>query len=329
MAQTDFRQNYHLMPQASMTLDLDLVFKNANQAYCRAVRRTRDQLVGRYVFEAFPDTADRVQPVMDAFQKSLTGEITRLHLVPYQLMLPNGQIEDRLWDIENQPLYSTNGDIIGLVQFCEDVTEREAFRKERDLVSAELMHRVRNTMAVVQSVAEHTGEMSDSIDEFLDGFSGRLMALSRNFTALSDANWQGLYLDDILQAELEPYLDAGSDRITIIGPRFRLGVKSTKDASMIFHELVTNASKHGFLTVPHGRVDVSWAFDKDHFKFTWRESGLTDLQPPARDGFGFQMMDMFPNIQLERQFHADGLKLSAEIPANLIASGLVFEHADG
>lgn len=329
MAQTDFRQNYHLMPQASMTLDRDLVFKNANQAYCTSVRRNRDELVGRYVFEAFPDTEERIRPVMEAFRKSLSGEITRLNLVPFQLMLPDGQIQDRLWDIENQPLYSIDGDIIGLVQFCEDVTERESFRKERDLVSAELMHRVRNTMAVVQSVAEHTGDASSSIEEFLGGFSGRLMALSRNFTALSDANWKGLYLDEILLAELEPHLKAGSDRVKISGPKFKLGVKSTKDASMIFHELATNASKHGFLKVPDGRLDVTWGFEDDFFNVTWNETGLIDLKSPEQDGFGFQMMDMFPNIRLQKKFEADGLKLEAQIPAHLVAGEVTFAHAEG
>lgn len=314
------------MPIASMTLDRDLIFKNANQAYSRAVRRNREDLVGKYVFDAFPDSEERVEKVKTAFLQTLAGEITKLQLVPYQLLLPDGSMEDRLWDIENQPLYSTEGDIIGLVQFCEDVTEREAFRKERDLVSAELMHRVRNTMAVVQSVADHTGAVSNDIDEFLHGFKGRLMALSRNFTALSDANWQGLYLDEILTAELEPYVGSGSDRVSVNGDKFLLSIKSTKDASMILHELATNASKYGFLSVPDGRLEVAWSFDGGSLSVSWSETGLVGLEPPAHQGFGFQMLDLFPNLGLTKEFAPDGLKLTAQIPADIVSGQVAFTH---
>jgi PAS domain S-box-containing protein len=328
MSATDFRQNYDLMPQASMTLDRDLVFKNANQAYCRAVRRSKKELIGKYIFDAFPDTDERIQPVLESFTKAVNGEISRMESVPYQLQLPDGHIEDRLWDIENQPLYAQSGDVIGLVQFCEDVTEREALRKERDLVSAELAHRVRNTMAVVQSVAEHTGQTSSTIDEFLEGFSGRLMSMSRSFSALSNADWNGLDLDVVLQTELEPYLAHESERITFSGPNFNLSVKSTKDASMIFHELVTNALKHGFLTVPEGRLEVSWGFDGKHLTVTWNEYGLTGLKPPERTGFGFQMMEMFPNLGFEKTFADDGIKLRARIPADIASGQIMFMDED-
>lgn len=328
MPNTDFRFNYQHMPQASMSLDRELRFKNANRAYCRAVSRQAEDLVGRHVFEAFPDTADRIKPLQDVFERTLQGEITRLEQVPYQLAI-RGRVEDRLWDIENQPLYSVDGQIIGLVQYCEDVTDRESLRKERDLVAAELMHRVRNTMSVVQSVAEHTGHASSTIDEFLRGFQGRLSAMSRNFTMLCDANWRGLDFRSVLLTELEPYLGGRSDNVNIQGGEFQLSVKSTKDAAMIFHELVTNASKYGFLSVPGGKVDIGWDFDGNHLHVRWEESGLQNLQPPTRNGFGFQMLDMFPNLSLTRTFAPDGLKLAASIPAHIVAGQISFRSQPG
>ena len=326
MTQTDFHQMFDLMPQASMTLDRNLVFKNANQAYCRAVRMSRDELIGTNVFAAFPDADQRQLAAKAGFVRTLEGHITRQSSFPYQLHGPDGKVEDRLWDVENQPLYSVDGEIIGLVQYCEDVTEREALRKERDLVSAELMHRVRNTMAIVQSVAQHTGEVSDSIGDFMKSFSGRLMAMDRNFSALSEANWQGLDLRDVLSAELEPFISADSDRLKIDGPSFQLSIKSTKDASMIFHELATNAAKHGFLTQSTGSLSVAWTFDGEFLTVTWDEFGMLDLAPPTREGFGFQMMDMFPNLSFSKSFSADGIRLSAKIPANIVAGQMVFTH---
>ena len=327
MITTDFGLNYQRMPQASMTLDRDFKFKNANQAYCRAVDRRKVDLIGKYIFDAFPDTEERIQPFLDALRKTLEGDITHLELQPYKLQLSDGRLEDRLWDIENQPLYSTDGEIIGVVQYCEDVTEREALRRERDLVAAELMHRVRNTMAVVQSVAEHTIRASNTLDDFHEGFSGRLMAMNRNFTMLSEANWCGLNLETVLRTELEPYLGNDSDRVIIRGDAFNLSVKSTKDAAMIFHELITNALKYGFLSVPDGKVDVSWDFDGDNLNVFWNETGLSDLQPSTRNGFGFELMEMFPNLGLEKKFESDGLKLSASIPASIAAGQITFGHS--
>lgn len=327
MTTTDFGLNYQRMPQASMTLDRELKFKNANEAYCHAVARDKEDLIGQHLFEAFPDTAERIQPFLDALLKTLDGDITRLEQQPYKLLLSDGRLEDRFWNIENQPLYSTDGDIIGVVQYCEDVTEREALRKERDLVVAELMHRVRNTMSVVQSVAEHTVRASDTLDDFHKGFSGRLMAMSRNFTMLCETNWRGLDLETVLRTELEPYLGTESDRIIIQGDAFTLSIKSTKDAAMIFHELTTNALKYGFLSVPDGKVEVSWGFDGDSLNVFWKETGLKNLQPPTRNGFGFELMEMFPNLGLEKTFESDGLELSASIPASIAAGQITFGHS--
>lgn len=328
MVTTNFGLNYQRMPQASMTLDRDLKFKNANDAYCRAVDRQKQALIGNYLFDAFPDTEDRIKPFRDALEQTLEGQITHLKLQPYKLQLSDGRLEDRLWDIENQPLYSTDGDIIGVVQYCRDVTEREALRKERDLVTAELMHRVRNTMAVVQSVAEHTVHTSTSLTDFHDAFAGRLMAMSRNFTMLCEANWSGLDLESVLRTELDPYLSDASDRVRIRGDEFTLSVKSTKDAAMIFHELVTNALKYGFLSKPEGKLEVIWDFDGDHLNVCWNESGLTGVQPPTRHGFGFQMLEMFPNLGLRKTFEADGLKLKASIPANIVTGQITFTQPE-
>ena len=324
MNKTDFPKNYDLMPQASMTLDMNLVFKNANAAYCKAVRRKREDIVGRYVFEAFDESEERVEFALNAFRQTLAGEITKVELTPFQIVLPNGELQDRLWDVENQPLYSETGEIVGLVQYCEDVTDRERLRKERDLVTAELMHRVRNTMSLVQAVANQTGRVSTNIEDFLAGFSGRLMAMSRNFTALSDANWKGLSFEEILRSELSPYLEDNLERISISGDDLPLTVKATKDASMIFHELVTNASKYGFLTVPEGRLEVEWHFENDTLYVTWNEFGLSDLTPPSREGFGFKMIKMFPNLTIEKHFASDGLKLQGYIQAERVMGQIEF-----
>lgn len=319
-----FETLFQRMPQASMVLDTNLAYIAANAAYCRAVERSRNELMGRYIFDVFPDTPERLEPVLEVFNRTLAGEVTTLENQPYKLQMPDGRILDRLWDLEQFPIYSETGDVKYMVQYCEDVTEREALREQRDLVSAELNHRVRNTLAVVQSVAEHTGEAARDYESFLQSFQGRLSAIGRNFAALSESHWQGLDLESVVSAELEPYAGPVLERISIDGPKLTLSVKATKDTSMLVHELITNASKYGFLTQSSGRLSIGWRIEDGILRVTWRESGLEGISVPVRTGFGFQLFELMPNVSVERHFAPDGLKLDVEIPVAIVSDELVF-----
>lgn len=307
-----------------MVLDTDLVFVDANEAYCQAVQRQASDLIGHYVFDVFPDTPERVEPVMERFRKTLAGEPIGVDMLPYQLETADGRIEDRMWLVAQFPIRCEKGNVEFIVQRCDDVTEREKLRKERDLVTAELNHRVRNTLAVVQSVAEHTGLAAQDYPSFLESFQGRLAAIARNFAALSDSHWQGLDFGGVIRAELEPYAGPVLDRISIDGPPLTLSVKATKDTSMLLHELITNASKYGFLSQQNGRLSVGWSVEDNVMKVNWHESGMEGITAPVRTGFGFQLFGMMPNIKVEKEFAPDGLKLKLEIPVEFVANELFF-----
>ena len=231
--------------------------------------------------------------------------------------MPDGSVEERTWQIAQFPVHCAEGNVQFLVQRAEDVTEREALRAQRDLVTAELNHRVRNTMAVVQSIAEQTGLVSNDIDSFLSSFNGRLGAMSRNFAALTDAHWQGLDFETIIRGELEPYAGPILDRIKIDGVPVKLTVRASKFTSMIVHELITNASKHGFLTSETGQLSLRWWMQDGRLRGQWTESGLQNIKPPERTGFGFQMFDMMPNIHVEYEFQPTGLNLQFSVPIQL------------
>lgn len=329
MGKSLFQTIFETMPNAAMILDSDLNYVAANEAYCQAVQRTREDLLGKYIFDVFPDTPERMQGVIDAFQQTLRGEPTKLEAQPYKMQKPDGSVEDRVWQIAQFPVTCEVEGTTFLVQRAEDVTEREALREQRDLVTAELNHRVRNTLAVVQSVADQTGLVSDDIESFLASFNGRLGAMSRNFAALTDAHWQGLDFETILRTELEPYAGPVLDRISIAGERMTLTVRASKFTSMMVHELMTNASKHGFLTSEKGRLSLRWWLADDRFHAQWTESGLEDIKPPEKTGFGFQMFDMMPNIEVDFTFKPDGLDLHFSVPIVLsVATGEVaFEDA--
>ncbi|NQY14610.1 MAG: PAS domain-containing protein [Henriciella sp.] len=302
------------MPNAAMVLDLGLNYIDANEAYCKAVQRTREQLIGNNIFDVFPDTPERVATVRAVFERTLAGEMTLLEAQPYKMELPDGTIEQRLWQIAQFPIYCDEGHVQFMVQRAEDVTERERLRGERDLVTAELNHRVRNTLAVVQSVAEQTGLVSDDIESFLKSFNGRLAAMSRNFAALTDAHWGGLDFETIIRTELEPYAGPAVDRVSFDGPQLTLNVRGSKFTSMLVHEFVTNASKYGFLTDPNGRLDLRWWVEDGNLQAEWFESGLKNVKAPEKTGFGFQLFDLVGNIKITPTFEPDGLKLRLSVP---------------
>jgi PAS domain S-box-containing protein len=305
------------MPNAAMILNTDLVYVDANEAYCQAVQRTMPELIGNYIFDVFPDTPERISEVKAVFDRTLGGETTRLDAQPYQMILPDGTVEERIWQISQFPVRCEEGHIQFMVQRAEDITEQEKLRKQRDLVTAELNHRVRNALAVVQSIADQTGLYSPDIETFLKSFSGRLAAMSRNFAALTDSHWSGLDFENIIRTELEPYAGPATGRVTFDGPKLKLTVRASKFTSMLVHEFVTNASKYGFLSDPNGTLALRWFLEDEFLKAEWFESGLTGIEAPERTGFGFEMFGMMGKIEIKPTFESDGLKLRIQVPVNL------------
>lgn len=320
---------FNRMPNPAMILNKDLVYVDANDAYCRAVQRHRTEIVGRYVFDVFPNTEAREALLKESFEKTLAGEAISVDPQVLNIRFADQSLENRTWQITQFRVHCEEGNADYLVQRAEDVTEREQLRKERDLVTAELNHRVRNALTVVQSIADHTGMASRDIDSFLTNFNGRIAAMSRNFAALTDSHWTGLDFETILRTELEPYAGEALDRVTLDGEPIKLTVRASKATSMYMHEMVTNASKYGFLTQKAGRLALRWWIADDTFFAEWKESGLENVSAPEQTGFGFQLLNMMPNIKTTYEFQPDGLKLNFQVPVSVsVATGeLSFDEA--
>jgi PAS domain S-box-containing protein len=299
------RLNFELLaadlPAPIMVLDQDLNFVFANAAYCLSVKSPAEELVGRYVFEAFQDSPERVAPILEKFKATLRGETTYLEEVPFQIESADGTLEDRIWQATQKPLKDAQGRVTHLVQHCEDVTEKVALRRQNELITSELNHRVRNTLSVVQSVSALSAGNSETIDEFNTAFSGRLAAMGRNFNEISKSDWSGIDLETIISTELYSFVSPDSDVVNLTGPKIKLGLKETKDAALVIHELITNAAKYGFLSIPEGHLHVAWHLDGDCIQIDWQESGLSDLKAPTRRGFGFTLVEMLPGVSVERE----------------------------
>ena len=191
--------------------------------------------------------------------------------------------------ISAAPVYDETGKLIAAVAAFFDVTELRNALHQQNLLLDEINHRVKNTLATVQSIAALTRGGSGTVEEYVDGFQRRILALSRAYNLLTDNNWQGTNLRQIVSATVEPY--AQPDQISIDGPSVHLPATQTLALAAALQELTTNAAKYGSLSVEEGRLDVHWTCAAGTLDLKWAESGGPAVNAPTRRGFGSRLIE--------------------------------------
>ncbi len=302
-----------------MVMDTELIIIYANDAYLQTVERSLNDIVGRYIFDSFPDSDERVAEVRATFLETLDGQPTKLERQFFEFEHADGTSSTKCWQCVQTPYYGPDGDVIYIIQHAEDVTAAVALEQKNDMVARELDHRVKNMFAVVQSVAALSSQRAETADDFREDFIARLAAMSRTYDALSSADWNGLQLSEIFRAELDQYGGAPSTRIGLSGPDIRFGPRASQDASMVFHELATNAAKYGCFSTATGRLDISWHIDRaaNKLEIEWAESGMSGITEPVELGFGSQLTNFMPTVSVERIYRPEGLvvRASMDLPA--------------
>ncbi|WP_033048071.1 PAS domain-containing sensor histidine kinase [Sinorhizobium meliloti] len=192
------------------------------------------------------------------------------------------------------PLKDARGRVVGASKIARDITERRRSEEHRKLLVNELNHRVKNTLATVQSLAAQTFRSVNASQDF-DRFQSRLVALARAHDVLTRESWQGADLQEVLHATINPICVEPQQRVQASGPPLRLRPKMALALSMAFHELCTNAAKYGALTNDGGLIKVSWHVSDlesvSHLYLQWEEIGGPSVKVPARTGFGTRLLE--------------------------------------
>ncbi|MEY9999931.1 PAS domain S-box protein [Sinorhizobium fredii] len=244
-------------------------------------------------------------------------ETREAYHVVYRIRLPDGQIR---W-IEAFGQFSPQGAAKPgkLAGVCMDITERKEAESQRNLLVAELSHRVKNTLAIVSSIARQSFSINPDVHEAHRSFDARIRALAQTHTRLAEASWSGVSLETVLFDELAPYHDDAKNNVRLAGPPTKLPPKYALTLGMAAHELATNAAKHGALSVKNGSVDIEWtARETDRLRIRWSESGGPPVLAPKRNGFGRLLLervlasDLGGEVQLE--FAPQGLVCTIDIP---------------
>lgn len=296
-----------------VVFDRDICFAYANESYCRSVLRSWEELAGRKPADMFPESEERMDAMRVRIQRAFDGESSSTDAALYHIPGPDGQMLERYWRSRISPLYGPDGSVTHVIQSGEDVTDEVMLRQQKDVIAAELEHRVRNTLAMVGSLAVVTGQHTPSVEAFVETFTDRLDAMSRNLFMISDNHWRGLPFRTIVEAELAQVVSIDDPRISLEGPELILSVRSTKWVALLTHELVTNAVRYGCFSVPGGMLSVRWRLEETSFVVDWVETGRKGTGVPERRGFGTQMLDLMPNVQTERDFRDEGLILKITV----------------
>jgi PAS domain S-box-containing protein len=172
----------------------------------------------------------------------------------------------------------------------QDITERKLSEQRQRLLVAELNHRVKNTLSIVQSFAHQSFTKGRSSDEGRRAFEDRLTALAKTHDLLTNEAWHDVSIDLLFRSALSPHTDSRR-RVRFDGPDIGVSPKTAVTLAMTLHELATNSTKYGALSSPGGVVDLHWSYEGDLFRLTWEDKNGPPCCPPSQIGFGTRMLD--------------------------------------
>jgi two-component sensor histidine kinase len=263
----------------------DHVFELANNAYLQLVGH-RD-VVGLSLRDALPEVVEQgFLALMNQVVASAEAFVGRGVKVRLQ-RAPGAPLEERYLDFIYQPIIEPDGSVSGVFVEGSDITDRVRAEDQQRLLLDELNHRVKNTLATVQAIAQQTLRGATSPAQFAQAFEARLLALSQTHNALTDGRWRGAGLRQILDQELSPH---GVERIELRGPDVHLPARMALALGLVFHELATNAAKYGALSTD-GRLALDWRVDDGRLRLDWRERGGPPVAAPHRRGFGSRLIE--------------------------------------
>jgi PAS domain S-box-containing protein len=229
--------------------------------------------------------------------------------------------------ISGSPIFAPDGRVTGVAAVHRDMTENRETKEHLAFTLRELSHRTKNLLAVVQGLAHMIARRSDDIEDFEVRFRGCIQALAYSHDLLVAHDWQGATLEELLRIQLAPFGGIAAGKITLAGPEVYLAPQTMQSLGLIMHELATNATKHGALSIPAGSVAIGWMRDPAHegLTLTWQEQGGPPVEPPERKGFGrvvFERIGASLDGEIATDFRPEGFVCAVTIAANnLMPSG--------
>lgn len=279
-----------------------------NDAYSPMLAGRKTSALGQPFRVYWADVWEGVEPFV---RRAQSGEGTWMENLPLQI-LRDGVLKESFWTFSYSPLHDDNGAIFGILNVVTETTaavldrrslqqayleaqqhlkERQQHEEELKLLNRELAHRMKNTLAMVQSIISQSLRGATSIPEAAATIGARIQTLAKAQDVLTGMSVTAAEISAIATTAVAPHID-GAERIVINGPHVYLSAQQALGLSLAIHELATNATKYGALSRPEGRVTVTWDKQPENvFTFNWREAGGPPVTEPSRRGFGSRLTE--------------------------------------
>jgi two-component system CheB/CheR fusion protein len=299
--------------ESLLVLHADLRVKSANHSFYESFQTDRADTEGRLVYE-------------------LGGgqwNIPALRRLLSDILPNNGDLQgfevDHTFATVGRRVMLLNARRIDHLQLVllaiEDITERRRAEERQKLMMAELGHRMKNLLTIIQSIFELAAASSPSIEALRTAFPGRLHALVRTHDSLMKQEWAGTDLYELVRQESAPY-DQDGGRVELDGPPVTLDHSASLPVALLLHELASNAAKYGALSVPQGRVSVRWATDDGSggrwVRLHWTERDGPPPRPAPGRGFGTTLIERSIAYELGGEtalnFAAAGVECDVRFP---------------
>lgn len=292
----------------------DLRYGIVSQAYARMIGRTPEELVGKTIVDVIGE--DGMRTIRPFIERVLEG-----NRVEYEEEVHFEGIGARFLHAVYTPERDEQGGVTGWIASILDVTERKRAETQRDLLVAELSHRVKNTLATVVSIARQSFAKNPNVEEARRSFDARILALAQTHTRLAETSWSGVLFETLLLDEFKPYRRDDGGNVRLSGPTIALSPVCILTLGMAIHELATNAAKYGALSTKDGIVEVVWDLDlHDRLRIRWTERGGPPVEVPKGTGFGRQLLERATGAGLkgsvELDFAPQGLSCTITIPTS-------------
>jgi two-component sensor histidine kinase/PAS domain-containing protein len=255
---------------------------------------------------------DDIDPMWARVAKALDPEGDGRYEVEYRVKQPDGSWRWlSAWGLIEFEGKGAARKPVAISGASRDLSELKRAEELQRLLIEELNHRVKNTLSIVKSIAFQTLRAAADLQSARTALDARIVSLARAHDLLTDRNWTGADLTDVIARAVAPFPAA---QIATAGPSLEVSPKHALALSLALHELATNAAKYGALTRPEGRVALRWSAQEGQLQLVWRESGGPQVVPPARTGFGSRLLedglvhDLDAHTELE--FAADGVRCS-------------------
>jgi PAS domain S-box-containing protein len=291
--------------------DLEYVWVNNPPAGYRA-----QQFVGHVDEDIF--SAETVNIIVPAKRKAL--ESGEPQTVEFQMLIDG---KPKWFELRIAPA-GTNKDQKGLLCAAIDIGERKQTEYHMRVLLLELAHRSKNLLAVIQGIANRTGQTSSTIDEFNQRFSGRLMSLSRAHDILTDENWRGAAMGELIRTQVLLFAGKAAARVHYSGDQTSLRPSAAQHVALALYELTANALKFGALSSETGRVDIRWSFvtnasqSNPLFEIVWTETAGPKVSPPNARHFGRVLLEEVVPLSVQGkaklEFTPEGISYRLTMP---------------